>query len=319
MTAWADRVQAHIDTWSKALPDRAWWPRFVYHFTEISNVVSILQEGTLYSRAGATRLNLVRTDVASPDVIAQTAPAHLQYARLYFRPRTPTQFRNEGIRPKGDLWGKAHCPVPVFLCFDAAHVLCLPDTEISNGNMASPHVAHGPVQDMLDRAPFADIFHDGPFSKQDTHITFHRCAEVLVPKALELAPSLKMIVCRSPAERTMLLHQLPEPVRSRWAPRVRIDYQALFERRWTFVETVGSIGTTVEFHLNPSSRAPGPFYVKVVYREGAGLTWTWEERVQSLISPLRVDLEGATRGVIRLTLDDRTAFSGPIIFEDIPF
>ena len=319
MKAWPDRVREHVETWRKRLPAHDWWPRFVYHFTDITNAVSILDEGKLYSRAEANRRGLLRTDVAAPDVIGQTAASYLEYVRLYFRPRTPTQFRNEGIRPRGDRWAGALCPVPVFLCFDTVHVLCRGDTELSDGNMASAHVQHAPAQEIFERIPFDHVFHDGPFSKQDGSITFHRCAEVLVPKVLGLAPSLKMIVCRSPAERTTLLHLLSEPARRRWAPVVRIDYQALFERRWTFVESIATTGTSIEFRFNPSTQTPGPFQVRFEYREAGSRPRIWTGHKDELNVSASFGVAGATHGEARLLLDDCMAFAGDITFEDAPF
>jgi hypothetical protein len=70
MTTWPDRVQTHIETWSKKLSDRSFWPKFVYHFTDLQNALSILDSDRLYSRTEAMRRGLVKTDSASPDVIA---------------------------------------------------------------------------------------------------------------------------------------------------------------------------------------------------------------------------------------------------------
>lgn len=320
MSTWPDQVRQHIETWSARLPGRNWWPSFVYHFTDLHNARSILASGKLHGRAEAIRLGLVQIDAASPDVIAHTARAHTEYARLYFRPRTPTQFRNEGIRTKTKIWSGAHCPVPVFLCFDAAQVLTMDSTELSDGNMASGRVEHGPAPEMLDRIPFHHVFHDGRFLPEEAEtIKFHRHAEVLVPVALDLQPSLRMIVCRSPAERTTLLHLLPGPARRLWGPRVRIDYQALFERRWTFVESVTTIGAHIEFRFNPSTETPGPFGVGFLYQETEGGRRVWNGPMGPLSSTQRFDLAGARRGVATLTLDGCTAFSGPVTFDDTPF
>ena len=36
----------------------SWWPKFAFHYTDISNAISILHSGFLYSRASATILKL---------------------------------------------------------------------------------------------------------------------------------------------------------------------------------------------------------------------------------------------------------------------
>lgn len=320
MTTFSDRVRDHIRTWSAELPDRSFWPKFVYHFTDLQNAVSILQSDRLYSRKEAIKRNLVQVDSASRDVIAHTAPPHTRYARLYFRPRTPTQFRNEGIRTPDKIWAGAHCPVPVFLCFDTERVLTMVNTELSNGNMASGNVEYGPAAEMLGNIPFQYVFHNGSFTSdlRDT-ITFHRHAEVLVPDRLDLEPSLKLIVCRSPAERTTLLHLLSEAARHRWEKKVRIDYQTLFERKWTYVETVITIGADIELRFNQETSTPGPFAANLVYDEAGGGRRTWSGRMVAGRSPQRFTLERAQRGVATLTLDGHTAFSGPITFDDMPF
>lgn len=320
MKAWSDRVREHIQFWSGALPGRDWWPRYVYHFTDLHNAVSILGSAKLYSRSEVNRLRLLHTDAASAAVIAQTSPAHLQYVRLYFRPRTPTQFRNEGIRPRSNRWENAHCPVPVFLCFDAHEVLTRGDTELSNGNMGSSHVEHAAAREIFEKIPFHHVFHDGRWAPHEGEaIKFHRHAEVLVPDALPLKPSLKMIVCRSAAERMTLLHLLPEPARLTWERLVRLGYDGLFERKWTFVESVTTVGTSIEFQFNPNTQTPGAFEVEFVYREEDGRSWTWTGQKDALTTPHRFTVEGATRGIATLKLDGCIAFAGQVTFEDTPF
>lgn len=43
---------------------RSWWPKFVFHYTALSNAVSILKTGMLYSRSEALRKGLLSTDGA---------------------------------------------------------------------------------------------------------------------------------------------------------------------------------------------------------------------------------------------------------------
>ena len=42
----------------------------------------------------------MQTENASPSVISVSQNKIKEYARLYFRPRTPTQYHNEGYKPK---------------------------------------------------------------------------------------------------------------------------------------------------------------------------------------------------------------------------
>ncbi len=233
MKPWADEIQQHIKIWETRLGSLNWWPRYVYHFTDVHNAASILQSGYLFSRAEAERRGLMRVDNASPEIIQQTRPAHLKYARLYFRPRTPTQYRNEGIRPLGQReLGGAHCPIPVYFCFEAWAVLAQDNTEFSNGNMGSPRASHSGERDFFLSIPFHLVFHHRWFKPEERDdIIFRRNAEVLVPDRLPLDPTLKFIVCRSTAERHTLLTLLPADLRRQWAPRIRLGEGGLFERR----------------------------------------------------------------------------------------
>jgi len=41
---------------------RRWWPNYIFHFTDIRNVVSILREGELLSRHRALETNSLLVD-----------------------------------------------------------------------------------------------------------------------------------------------------------------------------------------------------------------------------------------------------------------
>ncbi len=267
------------------------------------------------------------TDNASLAVIAGTEPQHQQFVRLYFRPRTPTQFRNEGIRPVGRRYcpkpgyPPAHCAVPVFFCFDAVEVLSRDHVCFSNGNMGSPHVQYGDTQEFFEAIPFDHVFHQGAFlPDQRNSIIFSRNAEVLVPDALPLDLALRMIVCRSAAERQTLLHLIPEIERARWFKQIRLGYEGLFERKWTYVESVTAVDGVVTFAFNPSAEFTGPYHIRFEYREdGRRLPSVWENASFFLKDRLSISLSSANRGEVRLTLDDSLAFAGQVSFVDIPF
>lgn len=307
------------------LGSRSWWPHYVYHFTDVQNAAQVIQSGYLCSRIEATRLGLMKVDNASPEIIRQTQPEHRKFARLYFRPRTPTQYRNEGIRPvaKRELGG-AHCPIPVFFCFDALTVLGLDDTEFSDGNMGSRGACHSRSRDFFFAIPFESVFHDRPLpaiSDQKREIIFRRHAEVLVPRQLPLENTLKFVACRSVAERQTLLSLLPYKLRRQWASRIRLGEQGLFFNYWTFVEEVVVVDDIVEFRFNPNSQTPGPFLAKFSYFEnGRGAERSWQSSVDSLRDHvLRIRIPSAVKGIAQLYLDDALAFYGWITFEEIPF
>ncbi|MBD3234105.1 MAG: DUF4433 domain-containing protein, partial [candidate division Zixibacteria bacterium] len=79
---------------------RSWWPKYVFHFTDVNNAIKIINDGCLHSRARMETKGGIPCDIASPDIIASTDVEYKNWVRFYFRPRTPTQYRNEGFRPK---------------------------------------------------------------------------------------------------------------------------------------------------------------------------------------------------------------------------
>src|SRR4051812_16057251 len=100
-------------------PARQWWPKFLFHFASLDRV-QILETGKLLCRS---RKPMAR-DTATPAVMSRTSDAWKDHVRLYFRPRTPTQFQIEGFRAPSDYGSLGqHMPVPVFFLFDAKEIL----------------------------------------------------------------------------------------------------------------------------------------------------------------------------------------------------
>ena len=50
----------------------SWWPKFAFHYTDVTNAVSILNSGFLYSRADAAQMRVMKNDNASRQVIDMT-------------------------------------------------------------------------------------------------------------------------------------------------------------------------------------------------------------------------------------------------------
>lgn len=89
-----------------------WWPKYIYHYTDLTNAIGILKECKIFSRNSVGEL---ANENASKDVIEHTSVEVLDYVRFYFRPKTPTQYRNEGFIPRNQRWSNAHVPIPIFL------------------------------------------------------------------------------------------------------------------------------------------------------------------------------------------------------------
>ena len=238
------------------------WPDYLFHFMDIWNAVSILKTGALLSRNRAEALALMTTDNASREIIDNTEDDLKDYVRLYFRPRTPTQYNNEGFRPLAARSRQSHCPVPIYFLFDSRSVLSRADSHFTRGNLKSAREIFSSASD-FERIPFESVYHSGPFEPHERDsIVFHRHAEVIVPTQMDIV-ALQHIVCRTQAEYETLLHLLPPPTRIRWRERMGI-YPGLnlFEKKWTFVERVAKDSSSIVFYFNRDSRTPGPFRIQ---------------------------------------------------------
>lgn len=187
MTLQSSTIDSHIARWERALSFGAYgyrsnWPSRLFRHEPIENAVSILKHGTLLSRAEAAAQNLIVTDIAPSDIINHNARAH-DYARLYFRPRNPTQYHIEGIKKADEIYKGKHAPVIVVFIFKSSEILCRNRVSFSDGNMQSETTTIFSEESAFKRLPFSDIYHEGPFSPESReNIIRRRCAEVLIPK-----------------------------------------------------------------------------------------------------------------------------------------
>ena len=121
--------------------ERRWWPYCVLHYTDIRNAVDILKEGYIYSRTHAEESGRLQVSSGSSAVLDGTSSDVKSCVRLYFRPKTPTQYYAEGIYSRASLsrsnYPDAHCPVPVFFLFDSTQILTRQDSRFSDGNLGA--------------------------------------------------------------------------------------------------------------------------------------------------------------------------------------
>jgi len=189
--------------------ERRWWPRLLFHYTDVTNAVKILRDGFLYSREQLENAEGLTVSSGSSAVLAGTDTTIKDCVRLYFRPKTPTQFHAEGVRSKSvlvrSMYPDAHCPVPIFFLFDSGSILTRADSFFSDGSLASPRAQIFQSAKALVNLPWTRIYHNSWFDvNKGRDIVFRRGAEVIVPNRLDLG-SLRYIYCRSEAERETLL------------------------------------------------------------------------------------------------------------------
>ena len=245
---------AHIQHWQARLDQptynhRRYWPGCLYHHAPLENAASILAAGVLRSRNDPA--NPRPRDVAAREVNAARVHAH-DRVRLYFRPRTPTQYNIEGIRKPGEckFGEETHAPVLVMLILNAQQIMTMPTTQFCDRNMQSPGAAPGDSEAYFAAIPFDKVYHEGPTGR-DESIRSHRCAEVLPTSPLNLDRCLKAIIFRSEPERDTLLNLLGAQ-RNRWVGRCYVsDTLKVFEKRYSFVQEIGLTSEGVIFALNP--------------------------------------------------------------------
>ena len=240
--------------------DRQWWPKYFYHFTDVHNAVGILYDGKIYSRKKADELGKMQLDNASKAVIENTDKEAYEYARMFFRPTTPTQYHNEGYKPLPlrNSSVNASCPVPVFFMLDSVSVLESPGTFFVEKGLAG----HGNLleqgEESFSKLQFDKIYHVGRSDKlQGTEIKKYRASEIVVKDELSIWNHLKYIVCRSEAEREMLFFLLRErnidlykKIRYKILYSPRID---CFECNGVFIRNVDIKNQTLDIDFNDKS------------------------------------------------------------------
>lgn len=227
-------VDAHIQRWASRFSgtDRETWSKYLFHHAPIQNIAAILNTGTLRSRAD---LQGTHIDVADVGALSTRDIAH-GFGRIYFRPRTPTQFRIEGVRKARELHNNIACPTLAMLIFDAKSLLSTPEVKFSNGNMQVRETTFGDTEQFFDTIDFTRVYHIGAFT--DPAIKVARCAEVLTPSPFAISPHLRWVYCRSDAERRMLVDGLDEAGQE-FVGRIQVsDDLRVFEKKYTYVETI---------------------------------------------------------------------------------
>lgn len=254
---------------------------------------------------------------ASPDVIDQTRPWVHGTARMFFRPRTPTFFNNEGIRPTAEGERGSHCAVPIALLFDACSVLCLEAARISEGGLARRNVRVSSGIDFLRTLPFELIFDDDVMRGDKSDAVFRRHAEVVIEDALPVDPHLRFVYCRSEAERQTLmsLTRQESPIAlATHRTKFRVNEKpTLFFKRWAYIDSVTVSGDFFTVRFNPTSNPSdaGPFAIEMTARDydDGGV---WAARIDERLTdrPLIIRIRGSSdkRMIVTIRMDGCIAF-----------
>ncbi len=247
-----------------------WWTKSLFHFTDISNALSIIESEAIFSREKADRLNVMKNDNANDNVIAITDGIHKKYARLYFGPSTPTQYSNEGIKPNETIINNAHCPIPIMFIFDFIKVFMHENVEFTDGNLANHPNIYKDIKN-LEKLNFDLIYHRTWFDPQyRDKIVNARHSEVLIKEELLLKRNLKVLAVRSEAERETFLYQMTEEQRAHYQKKVFIEPKpGIFINDWFYINTVAIIDSTIhiKWHYCSKNLCQNKFTLKIIVKK----------------------------------------------------
>lgn len=216
-----------------------WWPKFAFHYTDVTNAVSILHSGFLYSRADASHLRIMNNDNASRQVIDMTNSDVVSKVRFYFRPLTPTQYYNEGYKHPAlryDRDENANIPIPIFFLFDLESLLSVPGVQFSETTQAG----HGSKL-LSGEEAFSQLNFDYIYDNRLNNLTVtkaYRHAEIVYPNSMPIENHIKFILCRTDSERTTLLNLLYECNRLAYAKYkniIKVSREDTFENNALFL------------------------------------------------------------------------------------
>lgn len=319
MTASESEIRLFLKDLSEAAwlqgTERHWWPRFLFHYTDVLNAIQILKDGRLYSRSRAEHLQKLTVSSGSRQVLGHTDPSIRDSVRFYFRPKTPTQYQVEGVHSNDSLvrsaFPDAHCPVPVFFLFDAAAILALPEARFSDRGLGGKGYRFGDSLEALKNLPWTKIYHNTWLDPQlEREIIACRNAEVVVPQEVSL-DSLRGIYCRSEAEKDTLLYLLPQGLLQRYRNKISATLRhALFFRQRTFIEEV-SFSQDIHVYFSPDTLCPGPFHLRIEVEDRPLVNHkSFTVSPPFILSwPLRSIPTGAE---VRIMLDERLVYAGTI-------
>ena len=316
-------LQQHVARWVEILkksssPYRRHWPPRLFRHEPVENASLILRSGQLLSRNAAQ--GLAPRDIADKQIIASQIQAHT-YARLYFRPKSPTQYHIEGIRKPGEYYRNdpdTHAPVLVILVFKAEGVLNQPGACFSDGNMQSPRTTVFYDDPGFNGLPFDQIYHVVPVD-QGSDTVRCRCAEALVPKSLTLDGCLQAVLCRSPAERATLLHMLGDQS-ERWAPIIRVYTEpGIFENRYAYIDSVALSQTGVIFTTHPRYDVqPISVNIRICTANGNLLRFSAASAPANRSISCGIEL-AAGLYLVEIELDGCLAYRSVSLIDELPF
>lgn len=230
------------------------------HTTSFENFINIYKNRKLYSRNYLENNNINFEDIANQDVVNKQKREH-DYVRFYFRPKTPTNYRNEGIKSTKSL-NKT-------ICVDLGNGT-LKDEEYNNQQSANPVVMifnysiaqnenckykqsnkiNQELVNSIQKLKNWDlIFAEGKYEdaiRKEYEKPF-RMAEFLYPKFIE-TKEIKKIVFRSKCDKERAIHILGNDNRF----TVDENYfcnNYLYVKDYTFSKNATSLKFVIDYNI----------------------------------------------------------------------
>lgn len=224
----------------------SWWPKFAFHYTDISNAINILKSGYLYSRNTANELQVMNNENANRQVIDMTNAEALSNVRFYFRPLTPTQYHNEGYKHRQIRYEEANVPIPIFFLFKLDKLLELRKLKFSTQSQSGYGAECFSGLREFEKLNFEQIYKSGKMENPEEEKKF-RQAELMYPVKMEVSDDLLyVIICRNEVEKATLLNLLKEQdVDSfrKYKNRIKVNKVDLFQKNGLFI-------TNCNYHNN---------------------------------------------------------------------
>jgi hypothetical protein len=203
-----------LERMARDYPD---WAGYAFHCTHLTNAAAIIKSGRLLCRKAVRKTDHRLADASGS--INYHPSFTWDYARLYYRPQTFTQFYTEQLGldyalslrtddttlyQRAESLGFPKCPIPVFFRFRISEILATQPERffVSDGNMQRSSVSHGPLKNMERRLTIDKLlFHrngDG-WLETDEWLAHKDISqqEILLEHHLDLNPLITIDICVS--------------------------------------------------------------------------------------------------------------------------
>lgn len=331
-----------------------YWPKYAFHFTDIENAINILKNGEIHSRYhlehDEKNINDMKNDNANSGVIDQTKTEVEKMIRFYFRPRTPTQYYNEGMKTKEEIENqafKANCPVPVFFLFDLAGLLKRPGVKFTDCSLAlrkEPHYMNTPEE--FAKLPFKKIYFNHSMRadmspKEKKELTDIKQSEIVAEDPVKL-DLLRHVYVRSAAEKETLINLLHDNGMYNLDSKISIASRATFFKDRNYVKNVTLKSNEYIIHNNiendDKSQQSQPYpladwhdarfavnpdetdkFLDVqlrIIQNGQEFVWPKKGQKALLKEQMKAKISPAESYVFKIYIDDHIAYEGKYNIKD---